>query len=118
MRPVRNDEQVDVRDREGLSREERLLRERLREGREAIAESLHRALANVSRRLRIPERPEALVYLGGDEAEPLHELPALGRTELRRERAGLLVRDVLQQHVRFGHARAIVELEHGHVATR
>jgi hypothetical protein len=58
------------------------------------------------------------VHLGRDEGEPLHELVALERSRRRRERAGLAIREVLQEHVRLGEPRAVVELEHRHVALR
>ena len=61
---------------------------------------------------------ELLVDFGRDEVEPFHQPVALHRAERRRERAGLAVGDVLQDHRDFGEARAVVELEQRNVAFR
>ena len=88
-RPVQQDEQVRVGDREILAGQVRLLGQRLRDQREAVAERLNGAFPHLGRRLRVPQRTEALVHFGADERQPLHQLPARGRAERGRDRARL-----------------------------
>src|SRR5690606_33371592 len=116
--PVQDDEQVRVGDGEVFAGQERLLAQGFGKQRETRPQRLDRAFAHLGRGLRRPQRPEALVHLGGDETEPFHQLPAFDRAERGRQLARLPVRDVLQDHVRFRERRAVVEHQERYIALR
>ena len=103
-------EQVGVGDGERVARQVRLRRQRLRDVVEALGQRGALLFLRRVGRVRIPERSELLVDFRADEVEPFHHAIARKRAVRRRQRAGLLVGDVLEDHGDLGQPLAVVQV--------
>src|SRR5512134_1622085 len=117
LRPADEHEGVSIRHGELHAHEVFLAGELLVEPVEPRGDVFSRDLLVVVGRVRLEQRGELLVDLGGEEVQPLLQAVALQCSGLGRE-AGvwLLVGEVLHDRRALGEDLAVIELERGHVA--